>query len=142
MKASNEQPKPPAGTPATRTQNEPEPTAPNAQPATAPLQQSATASAVTVNAERRSPPARDSSDHSDQASREVSTPASGGSPVTPDKAPAAILIAVLRGSPRIAETIIPFANYDWSAGYLRRVAGCSPRAEMRNIDPALLVSAQ
>ncbi len=141
LKARNEQPKPAAGKPETKTQNEPEPTAPNAQPATVPLQRSATASAMTVNAERSSPPARNRGDHCDQPSREVSTPAGGGAPVTPDKAPAAIVTAALRGSPRIAETIIPFANYDWSAGYLRRVAGCSARAEMRAIDPALLVSA-
>jgi len=142
LKARNEQPKPAAGKPETKTQNEPEPPAPNAQPATVPLQQPATASAVTVNAERSSPPARNRGDDSDHPTREVSTPAGGGSPVTPHKVPAAIFTAALRGSPRIAETIIPFANYNWSAGYSRRVAGWSARAELRAIDPVLLVSAQ
>src|SRR5713101_1274803 len=88
LKARNEQPKPPVCKPETRTQNEPEPTPPNAQPATIPLQQPATASAVTINAERSSPPARNRGDDSDQPSREVSTPAGGSSPVTPHKVPA------------------------------------------------------
>ncbi len=164
LKARAEQQKRAADTPEGGTANELPQTPPKAQPANAPPQQQVPAAAPTIKAERRDGPAaaHNPGDGREQSTREMSILPLGSLLAAPDNTPvAAIATAPLRGSPRIVETIIPFAISDSAAdvsdrgraqpdlipgrtvaGFLRRPVRGSARADMPDIqNPALISSA-